>query len=173
MNGKRVVKANVGKVAAITVDLIKRGVAVYRVGDVYPADVLQPGEEAMWFVSAPNDSPLADKAATILPATSEDEAWELAIEFLATNHEISEDLRAGVTTHRRTLRKVWRVMRDHGAYAVHCESYASEHYGDPFPTWGRIACWLDGAATGFFNDDCRMPFMWRLMGKTPAEWRLS
>ncbi len=170
MSSKCVVNANVGKIAKTTVDLLRRGVAVYRVGDVYPPDVLTPGEESLWFVSAPSDSPLADKVTTIPTAAAEGEAWELAIQFLGSNHEIAEDLRAGVKTHRRTLRKVWRDMRDHGAYAVESETYASEHYGEPFSPWDRVLCWLGGAATGFFNEDAWMPIEWRLTGKSPAEW---
>ncbi|KAF7956318.1 hypothetical protein AWV80_38635 [Cupriavidus sp. UYMU48A] len=66
-------KASVSKIAAITVELIRRGVGVYRVGDVYPPDVLTPAEESEWFVSAPLDSPLADKVATIPTAATEGE----------------------------------------------------------------------------------------------------
>lgn len=171
MNRTRVVKANVGTVAAITVDLIKRGVAVYNLEDTYPADVLPHSRESLWFVSAPKGSPLEDKVLTIPLAFSQDEAWELAIQFLATNHEIAEDLMAGVITHRRTLRKVWRDVRGHGAYAVHCERQALEHYGHSLSAWERVVCWLGGAATGFCKDDCWMPIKWRLLGKSAADWK--
>lgn len=170
MNPKRVLKANVGKIAAITVDLIKHGVAVCRVGDAYPAEELSPHEKSLWFVSVPHDSPLAEEAMTIPTAFSEAEAWELAIEYLATDHDVTEEPSAGVKTHRRPLRKVWQDMRVQGAYSVACESHAAAHYGDSFPAWDRLACWLRGAAAGFFNDGSWMPITWRLAGKSPADW---
>ncbi|UIF89429.1 hypothetical protein [Cupriavidus sp. UYPR2.512] len=170
MNRKKAVKANVGTVAALTVDLIKRGVSVHNLADTYPTDVLPRGRESLWFVSAPKGSRLKYEVLTIPLAYTQYEAWELAIQYLAANHEISEDLKAGVVTHRRTLRKVWQDMRAHGDYAVECDAYASEHYGSPFRAWDRVVCWLGGAATGFFQDECGMPFKWRLMGKSAADW---
>jgi hypothetical protein len=162
------VKGAVGDVAVVTVDLIKSGVAVYRVGDV--CGDLTPTEQARWFVSVSDGSPLADKVMDIPLASSEKEAWELAIMFLATHHAISMDLREGLKTHRRTLRRVWRDIREHASYSVSCEMYAAEHYGYSLSAWDRLVCWLDGAATGFVNDNCWMPITWRLIGRTPAEW---
>lgn len=163
-----VVKGNVGEIAAITAELIKSGVAVCRVGDV--CGDLTPNEQQKWFVSASDDSLHAGKIMDIPLASSEEEAWELAIEFLATHRDISADLRAGLKTHRRTLGRVWRDIRDHASYGLFCEMHASEHYGTALTAWDRLVCWLDGAATGFFNDNCWMPITWRITGKTPAEW---
>ncbi|KVR89520.1 hypothetical protein C3743_40430 [Burkholderia contaminans] len=62
--------------------LIDRGVAVYRVGDVYEVDEhgaqIPEGERAKWFVSVLADSPLAATVRKIPLADTEDEAWELA-----------------------------------------------------------------------------------------------
>lgn len=173
MNGKRVVTANVGKVAEVTVDLIKRGVSVHNLADTYPADVIAPGEESLWFVSAPKGSALEDTVLTIPLAFTEHEAWELAIQHLGSNYELSEDLKGAVKTHRRTLRKLWRDMCAHGNYAIFNGAQAADHYGSPFGAWERLMCWLDGAATGFCDDDCWMPFTWRLMGRTAADWNSS
>lgn len=162
------VKGDVGEVAVVVVDLIKNGITVHRVGDV--CEDLEPGEQKKWFVSVSDGSPLADKVMDIPLASSEKEAWELAIMTLATNHPISEDLRAGVKTHRRSMRKLWRDIREHASYSVFCELHASEHYGYSLSAWDRLICWLNGASTGFFNDDCWMPITWRLIGRTPAEW---
>jgi hypothetical protein len=162
------VKGNVGEVAVATVELIRRGVAVHRVGDV--CGDLTPSEQAKWFVSVSDGSPLADTVFDIPLASSESEAWEFAIMFLATHRQISADLRDGLKTHRRTLGRLWRDIRLHASYSVSCEMQASEHYGYSLSAWDRVICWLDGAATGFFNDDCWMPITWRLLGRTPAEW---
>ncbi|PNE59637.1 hypothetical protein A8H39_00365 [Paraburkholderia fungorum] len=162
------VKGDVGEVAVVTVDLIKRGVAVYRVGDVFGN--LTPSEQDKWFVSVSDGSPLAEKVMDIPLASTEAEAWELAIMFLATHHAISGDLREGLKTHRRTVARMLRDIRDHASYSVYCEIEVSEHYGHPLTAWDRLVCWLGGAATGFFNDHCWMPITWRLTGRTRAQW---
>ena len=74
-----------------------------------------------------------------------------------------------VKTQRRTFSQTCRDIRDYAAYHVECQNYAAEHYGETLTVWGRLSCWLDGAATGFFNDNRWMPIAQRLTGRT-AEW---
>lgn len=71
-------------------ELLERGIAVYRVGDVYDKDQngkpISALEKEKWFVSALADSPLASTALEIPEADTEDQAWELA------SHHISAAL---------------------------------------------------------------------------------
>jgi hypothetical protein len=164
------VKRFVGEIAAITVDLVAQGVAVYRVGDTCGGEDLLASEKEMWLVSALSNSPLADKVLDIPLASSQAEAWALAIQALATDRDVSADLRAGSKPVRRTIRKLWRDMREYASYGLYCEMHASEHFDQRLTAWDRFVCWLGGAATGYFNDDCWMPISWRLMGRSPAEW---
>lgn len=72
-------------------------------------------------------------------------------------------------TKRRRLSRLCRDVLDHAQYHVDCQVYAAEHYGEAFTAWDRLRCWLDGAATGFFNDNRWIPIEQRLLGRT-AEW---
>jgi hypothetical protein len=68
-------------------ELLQRGIAVHRVGDVYDKDQngmqISDVEKGKWFVSALAESPLASTVREIPDANTEDEAWELAAQHLS------------------------------------------------------------------------------------------
>ena len=75
-------------------ELLERGIAVHRVGDVYGKDrhgiPLSATEKDKWFVSALADSPLASTVQNIPQADTEHQAWELAAQHVsAALHKIT------------------------------------------------------------------------------------
>lgn len=66
--------------------LLKAGIAVHQLGDVHETDAaggpIPAADRAKWFVSARSDSALALIVVKIPLASSEAEAWELAVKHL-------------------------------------------------------------------------------------------
>lgn len=78
-------------------ELLERGIAVYRVGDVYDKDQngtpISAVDKEKWFVSALADSPLASTVLEIPEADTEDLAWELAAHHISA--ALNRSLRNG------------------------------------------------------------------------------
>ncbi|WP_241302313.1 hypothetical protein [Burkholderia stabilis] len=159
-----------GAIARTTVLLISRGITVHRVGAIFTDSDIPSDEAQMWFVSALHGCPLARIVKEIPLASSEAEAWALAIRSLAPQGSIDEEVSGEARPGRRTARKAWRDIREHASYGLYCEMHAAEHYGEKLSMSARLAAWLGGAATGLYNDGSWMPISWRHFGMTPRDW---
>ncbi|VWC81467.1 hypothetical protein BLA39750_01231 [Burkholderia lata] len=159
-----------GAIATTTVLLISGGITVHRVGAIFTDSDIPSDEAQMWFVSALHGSPLARIVKEIPLASSQAEAWALAIQYLAPQGSTDEELSCEAPPVRRTARKMWRDIREHASYGLYCEIHAAQHYGEKLSMSARLMAWLGGAATGLCNDGSWMPISWRLMGRAPRDW---